>query len=352
MPEVEGNGGEVEREAQPIEPARSPLVTVVVPTFNRIRYLKEALESAIAQTYRAIEIIVSDDGGAEDVREEVLPSLGDSRILYRRNPATLGMGLNIWTAFREAKGKYVATLHDDDLWEPGFLAALVPPLEDDPSISVAFSDHTVVDENGSENVALADRNTRLWRRDVLPTGRVENLLEAAVVDRAVPAAMAAVFRRSAIDWDDFPDEIGTFYDAWLPYLAARTGAAGYYDRRRLTRYRVHGASETRSWTQLSGRLRALRQSEFMYRRYLSDAALASIRPFSEREYRRSVLSLAMALFEAGRPDEARQILQRATGLIRSRACDLMLQACRLPGGVLKQASGLGRRLSLLVSRPA
>jgi glycosyltransferase involved in cell wall biosynthesis len=98
----------------------SPLVSVVVPTFNRTRFLADALASALQQTYPAIEILVADDASTEDVQGAVVSRFSDPRIKYERNPRNLGMGLNCWTALARASGKYVATLHDDDMWEPDF----------------------------------------------------------------------------------------------------------------------------------------------------------------------------------------------------------------------------------------
>jgi glycosyltransferase involved in cell wall biosynthesis len=327
----------------------APLVSVIVPTFNRVRYLAEALRSAVAQTYQAIEIIVSDDASAENVLEAVVRPLGDSRIVYRRNPKTLGMGLNIWGALTSASGKYVATLHDDDIWEPEFLSRLVPPLEADPSIAVAFCDHAVIDEAGVSDPGEADANARFWKRNTLAPGRIARFMEVALVNQSVPAAMAALFRKEAIDWTDFPPEVGTYYDVWLTYLSARTGAAGYYDPARLTRYRVHQASETVAWSRLAGRLRALRQSEFMLRRCLGDPALASIRAVMEARYRRTVNSLTIALFEDGQSDAARDVLRRATSLVRFPEHGVMLAATVLPSGILKEASRLSRRARLFVS---
>jgi glycosyltransferase involved in cell wall biosynthesis len=328
----------------------TPLVSIVVPTFNRIRYLEEALRSAVAQTYRNIEIIVSDDGSSANVFEDVVAPIGDPRIVYRRNPTTLGMGLNIWGALTSAKGKYVATLHDDDLWEPDFLSRLVPALESDSTIGVAFCDHAVIDEAGVLNPAAADTNTHNWRRDLLAPGRIEHFMEIALVNNSVPAAMAALFRKEAIDWTDFPSEIGTYYDVWLTYLSARTGAAGYYEPTRLTRYRVHQASETVAWGRLSGRLRALRQSEFMLRRCLADPALASIRPVMARRYRQTVNALTLTLLEDGKPQEAREMLRRAISLVRRPEHAVMLAATVLPTGLLKGAGRVWRRARLFLSR--
>ena len=69
-----------------------PLVSVVVPTFNRSRYLAGALRSALAQTYANIEVIVSDDASTEDVYRTTVAGFSDPRIKYVRNPVNLGRG--------------------------------------------------------------------------------------------------------------------------------------------------------------------------------------------------------------------------------------------------------------------
>jgi glycosyltransferase involved in cell wall biosynthesis len=307
-----------------------PLVSVIVPTFNRTRYLKTALDSALAQSYGNIEVLVTDDASTADVYGEVIATYADPRIKYRRNPTNLGMGLNTWTALSAASGKYVATLHDDDIWEPGFLATLVPPLEADVTLSVAFCDHHIIDENGVLDVAAADANARKWNRAELTRGRIHPLLEGAVVSPIIPSAMAALFRKSAIDWNDFPPEIGTYYDQWLSYLSARTGAAGYYEPTRLTRYRVHAASETLAWGTPRGRLRALRQSEFIFRRYLEDSALAGLRAVLEPRYIKVVASFTLALLDSGLGDEARAMLGRVHAQFPRLAFRIMMLPTFLP----------------------
>jgi glycosyltransferase involved in cell wall biosynthesis len=327
-----------------------PLVSVVVPTFNRTRYLTKALESALAQTYPRIEILVSDDASQEDMFAAVVSRFGDPRIKYHRNPTNLGMGQNTWNALVRAGGKYVATLHDDDEWEPDFVEALVPPLERDDSLSIAFSDHWVIDEDSVVDVAATDMNTRRWHRDQFQRGTIRPFLEAAMVLRVVPAAMAALFRKTAIDWNDFSPEIGTFYDGWLAYLSARTGAAAHYEPRRLSRYRVHRKSETLSWASGAGRLRALRQAEFVGRRYLQDAALADIRPVMERDYITAVWSLAAALVELGDGVEAISLLQRANDLVPRTTFRMMEMVTRLlPTAAQRQLGRAARRVRSLVS---
>lgn len=325
-----------------------PLVSVVVPTFNRTRFLGDALASALQQTYPAIEILVADDASTEDVHGAVVSRFSDPRIKYERNPRNLGMGLNCWTALARASGKYVATLHDDDMWEPDFLATLVPALERDDSLSVAFCNHHVVNEAGAFDVAAADENTRRWRRDRLQAGTLRPFTEAAIVWQAVPAAMAALFRKSAIDWADFPAEVGTYYDIWLAYQAARTGAGAHYEPRRLTRYRVHGQSETRSWGSDAGRLKAMRQAEFVFRRYLEDPGLAEIRPAVVDLYMRKALSLAAALIQDGTPGEARRVLSAAHARTPRTALRAAMLVTLLPAGASRGLMSTARRLRRLV----
>jgi glycosyltransferase involved in cell wall biosynthesis len=329
--------------------AGAPLVSVVVPTFNRTRFLPEALASAVAQTYAAIEIIVADDASSEDVRATVLSRFSDPRIRYQRNPRNLGMGANCWTALSRASGKYVATLHDDDMWGPDFLASLVPALEVDESLSVAFCDHQIVDEGGVLDAAATEANTRLWHRDRLAPGTLRPFAEAAVVWQAVPAAMAALFRKSAIDWADFPPEVGTYYDVWLGYQAARTGAGAHYEPRRLTRYRVHGQSETRSWTSAAGHLKAMRQAEFVFGRYLEDPALESLRAVLGGLYARKAISLAGALIDGGATDEARRILRAAHRRTPRAELKAALLLALLPSRASRGLMSTARRLRNLVA---
>jgi hypothetical protein len=302
-----------------------PLVSIVIPTYNRTHFLRTAIASALGQSFRNIEVIVADDASTTDVRSAITDLVADPRVSYRRNATNLGMGGNTWSSLAAASGKYVATIHDDDAWEPEFLTTLIPPLERDDSLSVAFSNHHIMDERGVLDDAAAEQNTRHWRRDRLAAGVIRPFTEEAIVWQAVPAAMAAVFRKAAIDWSDFPAAVGTYYDVWLGYLAARRGAGAYYDPRRLTRYRVHAQSETGSWASAAGRVKALRQSEFMLGRCLEDPELANLRPKLRSIYVRRVISLALAVVETGALAEAKTLLRGA----RRRAPSMALTAAGL-----------------------
>lgn len=272
----------------------APAVTVVVPVYDRLRYLPEALASALAQTFQDHEIVVADDASTADVAS-VVKRFPDRRVRYHRNPTNMGVAANLRAAMSQARGRYVTTLNDDDAWEPGFLEAMVSALDADPSLSVAFCDHWIMRGDGTLDAQESATNTARFGRDRLVAGEQRPFAHLVLLTNSVPSAMGAVFRKSAIDWSDFPPEVGSFYDLWLGYLAARTGRGAHYDPRRLTRYRVHEGSESAALGRGPGHLKALRQSEFVARRFARDPALAALRAPLRRRHLRATAALAIEL---------------------------------------------------------
>lgn len=273
----------------------SPLVSVIIPTYNRVPYLKKALESAIAQTYRNTEILVSDNAASPEVAD-LVASYGDARLRYRHNGGNIGLTGNALAAYRDARGEYVSTLHDDDMWEPALLQELVPPLEADRDLVLAFSDHWVMRSDDSVDPQLSEAATRRWGRHGLREGTHRPFYGPALADRAIPIG-ACVIRRSAIDWNDFPAEIGTGYDMWVAYLASREGAGAHYSPKRLMRYRWHPGAESASRDQ--------RYRIYCYNRFLADERLRPIRPALQRVAAESSTSHGISLLRTGRGREAR-----------------------------------------------
>lgn len=288
-----------------------PTVTIIVPTYRRLLFLREALTGVLRQTYRDFELIVSDDGASDEIADYVA-SLKDPRIRYRRNERNLGIALNNLAAFREARGKYIASLHDDDIWEPDFLAVLVPLLEADPEVTVAFCDHYIIDALGNLLSDKTDFNTRFFRRNSLNPGRHQPFYRAALVHQSIPMVMAAVFRRSILDGAEYPPHMGGSYDYWLAYLAARGGKACHYVSRRLTRYRFHAGSGT-----AARQVRNIREQAYVRRRFL---ALPELAPY-EGEMRNNlgVLygKLALYYFERRSYRRGRVVLKKAFSLLNS-----------------------------------
>jgi glycosyltransferase involved in cell wall biosynthesis len=115
-----------------------PLVSVLVPTFNRPGYLSEALASTLHQSYRNLQVIVINDGG-DDV-SDVVNSFGDTRITFIDEKENHGKAFCLNRALNRAEGKYVAYLDDDDLYYPNHVETLVEVLENQTDCQVAYSD--------------------------------------------------------------------------------------------------------------------------------------------------------------------------------------------------------------------
>jgi hypothetical protein len=115
-----------------------PVVTVLVPTFNRRRYLAGALASVVRQSYRNLQIIVINDGGEEV--SDIVNSFGDERLIFINRKENRGKAFSLNEALARAEGKYVAYLDDDDLYYPNHIETLVDALENNSDFQVAYSD--------------------------------------------------------------------------------------------------------------------------------------------------------------------------------------------------------------------
>jgi len=115
-----------------------PLVSVLIPTFNRRQYLPVALSSVVHQDYSNIEIFVVNDGG-EDV-SDVVSSFNDPRVIFINRRENRGPAFTLNEALVRAKGKYICYLGDDDLYYPHHVSTLLNVLESQDECQVAYSD--------------------------------------------------------------------------------------------------------------------------------------------------------------------------------------------------------------------
>ncbi len=99
-----------------------PLVTIGIPTYNRANsYLRQTLRAAVSQTYKNIEIIVSDNCSLDDT-ESVVKEFNDPRIRYYRQQGNIGAVPNVNFCLEQSQGKYFLALYDDDLIDEDFVS--------------------------------------------------------------------------------------------------------------------------------------------------------------------------------------------------------------------------------------
>ncbi|CAN5881213.1 glycosyltransferase family 2 protein [soil metagenome] len=125
-----------------------PLVTIGVSTYNRADgYLQNALESALAQTYPNLEIVVSDNGSS-DGTEAYVKSFGDERIRYFKQAQNIGANANFNFCLDQARGDYFLLLHDDDVLDPDLVESCLNAAADDTRVGVLRSGTRVIDGAG------------------------------------------------------------------------------------------------------------------------------------------------------------------------------------------------------------
>jgi glycosyltransferase involved in cell wall biosynthesis len=126
-----------------------PLVSVVVPTFNRARVVGRTIESALAQTHEAIEVVVVDDGSTDDTKAAIEKSYGgDARVRYvHKTNGGPASARNV--GFEHARGEYVALLDSDDTWHPWKLALQIQCMERDPDLGMTWTDMEMIDPSGA-----------------------------------------------------------------------------------------------------------------------------------------------------------------------------------------------------------
>lgn len=208
-----------------------PKVSVIIPTYNRSKYLCEAIDSVLAQTYKDFEIIVIDDGSTDDTRN-VLNERYDGRIQYLYQ-ANQGYSVAANKGIEASVGEYIAILGDDDLWLPEKLERQVRQFDDHPEFGFVGSESLVINGQG-----LA---TDHYKRGQGNVDTFESLYEMPFIP-----ALTVVIRRRCLD------EVGYFdpqlpnaqdYDLWLR-LAKRYRFC-YMDMP-LAKYRLHGSNLSRN----------------------------------------------------------------------------------------------------------
>lgn len=124
-----------------------PLVTIVIPVFNGSNYLKEAIDSALAQTYTNLEIIVVNDGSTDGgLTEAIALGYGDRIRYFSKQNGGTSTALNV--GIRNMRGDYFCWLSHDDLYHPECVEAQIKTLADlDDKTTITMTDLCTMDEN-------------------------------------------------------------------------------------------------------------------------------------------------------------------------------------------------------------
>ncbi len=144
-----------------MENQNKPLVTIGIPTYNRANgFLHNALSCAVNQTYKNIEIIVSDNCSA-DHTESLVESFSDPRIHYVKHKENIGANNNFNYCVNQATGRYFVLLHDDDSIDEDMVESCIQALPAGKDVGVIFTGNRVIDENGNIQSEVFNRGAGL-----------------------------------------------------------------------------------------------------------------------------------------------------------------------------------------------
>jgi len=149
---------------------KRPLVSIILPTYNREKYIKRAINSALNQTYKNLELIIIDDSSNNKIANIIFKiKKADSRVIYIRNESRLGFVKSLNKGIRMAKGKYIARLDSDDFWcDQKKLEKQVNFLENHPDYVLVGGRRIVIDKTGKELFrCLLPENDEEIRRTIL-----------------------------------------------------------------------------------------------------------------------------------------------------------------------------------------
>lgn len=227
----------------------SPLVSVVVPSYNHEKFIKERIESILNQTFQDFELIILDDVSPDNSRAIIETYRNHpkvSHIVY--NEKNSGSTFAQWNnaIFNYAKGKYIWIAESDDVADLNLLDTLVAALNNDQNIVVAYTQSSRMNANGEITGSWLD-----WT-NTLPDGKrfeysftmdgYEYIEKYLIHKNTVPNASAVIFRKSAyIKSKGAETELKTNgdWDLWIKLIAQGNI---YYHKAELNNFRYHSSS--------------------------------------------------------------------------------------------------------------
>lgn len=164
-----------------------PRVSVIMPSYNKEKYIARSITSILNQTYRDFELLIIDDAST-DGSVEIIRSFDDERIRFYQNEENVGMAANRNIGIEKAEGEFIALLDADDISTVDRLEKEVQFLDDNPDIDVVFGAFDEIDENDTVRISYyvplknpAFIKARLLVQNVVPNG--SSMYRKRFVDR-------------------------------------------------------------------------------------------------------------------------------------------------------------------------
>lgn len=228
----------------------SPVISVLVPSYNAAGYLVALCRSIQMQTLERFQVIIADDGSTDETEKTVAPFLSDPRFEYHRLSTNRGLGFCLLLLLQRARGEFWCSPGADDLLDPDFLERRVAKLCAFPEAVLVHGKPRYINERSEEIIdpfGFPVPPSYLNGGEALHILLQHNIINqpSSVVRRSVTRTVLPYYFAG---WKYAPD-----WFLWILHVA--TGCAVLYDDEPVHRYRIHSASLTQA-TGLGGLRRA------------------------------------------------------------------------------------------------
>lgn len=254
-----------------------PLVSVVIPTYNRPEYFREALESVLSQTYRNIEVFITDNSHNTKTKELIVPYLKKYRnIIYEHHPDfESNDNWNRARKYNNPDAVYVNWLMDDDLFVPEKIAKMVDCYEQNEGLALVTSYREMIGANGEKI------NDSQWKPVFNQTTRVDGGTVGREIlvsgQNCVGEPTTVLIKKEYLNNNDlgFSGEEGEYFLSDFPtWLACLQHGDLLYIRESLSLFRIHeGQSQRTPRTMLKGAICWGLEIEYAYKNKLYLASL-------------------------------------------------------------------------------
>ncbi len=273
-----------------------PFWSVMIPTYNRIKYLEQALKSVLKQipSSEQIQIEVVNDCSNQSIQDEMealVKNIGGGRVNFYRHPEQdIGQTAIFNLCIQRAQGEWVHILHDDDVVLPGFYSSLRTGIEKESSVGAAFCRHIYTDEVGNQRwVSWLERET---------PGILNDWLEQIIVMCRLQASPIVVKRSVYEKLGGFSPEAGAASD-WEMWKRIAVHYPIWYEPQPLAWYRQHSSSDNTRLAKSGGLIADVRRSIEISKSYLPREVADKLSNQAREHYAFYALDTAKKLLSDG-----------------------------------------------------
>lgn len=234
-----------------------PLVSILIPAYNQTNYLEQAINSALNQSYRNIEIIICDDSTTSDVQELVeqyMLKINNIKYINNGGPSGFRGKINLGKCFAASSGEYINYLLHDDLYTPNKIDRMISYFLYDDTLSLVTSYRKMINETG-EFLSDNFRTVRQYPYDIHLTGEEAGRKILFSMINYIGELSTPLFRKKAVNFDIINCSI-TDYDKYKIYclgdislwLKLLTKGNMIYISEPLSNFRIHDSQNTQDTT--------------------------------------------------------------------------------------------------------